>query len=285
MRLTAAAKINLSLTVSGRRADGYHTLESLVAFTAAGDELVCEKAEHTSLHLTGPFGKALADAPDDDNLIMRALRVLEKETGRDLPSAIQLTKNLPIASGIGGGSADAAAALRALTACHEVTISEARLTALAAQLGADVPVCLSTQAAWMTGIGHDINRLPALPEADIVLVNPVHAVATAAVFQAANINYEASNIAAAPSGFADLTDMCAWLAARGNDLQEAAVSIAPIITDCLAALAHDKTLYAAMSGSGATCFALCSPGDGAAVAAAYQQMRPDDWVMPTQLIS
>ena len=92
MRLTAAAKINLSLTVSGRRADGYHTLESLVAFTAAGDELVCEKAEHTSLHLTGPFGKALADAPDDDNLIMRALRVLEKETGRDLPSAIQLTK-------------------------------------------------------------------------------------------------------------------------------------------------------------------------------------------------
>ena len=285
MRLTAAAKINLSLTVTGRRADGYHTLESLVAFTAAGDALVCEKSESTRFTAAGPFAAALDDAPRDDNLIMRALHALEAEAGRDLPSVIQLTKNLPVASGIGGGSADAAAALRALTACHELTISEGRLTALAEKLGADVPVCLSPQAAWMTGIGHDITRLSPLPEADIVLVNPLQAVATGAVFQAADINKEALNVEPAPSSFADVTEMCGWLAARGNDLQSAAVSIAPIIADCLAALVHDKTLYAAMSGSGATCFALCQPGEGTRVAAAYRQMRPHDWVLPTQLIS
>ncbi len=283
LSLFAAAKINLTLKVLGRRADGYHGLESLVAFADIGDQIFVKKADETALSIVGPFAAAL-NSPEEisDNLVLRALALLEVAAERALPSDIVLQKNLPVASGIGGGSADAAAALRGLAALHELDID---LMPLAAELGADVPVCLSTQAAWMSGIGHDIAPLPALPDADIVLVNPRLAVATASVFSALDASEKLRASAPAPQAFADVSAWLAFLKRAGNDLQAAAISLAPEIADCLAGLEKAGAPMHAMSGSGATCFALCPPGQGKALAARYRTLRDKDWVMAGRLIS
>ena len=177
----APAKVNLFLHVIGRRADGYHLLDSLVVFAEAADVLRAEPAQALTLHLDGPFAAGLAAEPD--NLVLRAARALAAETGVAPRARLSLHKNLPVASGIGGGSADAAAALRLLCRLWQVAPDPAALARFAIGLGADVPVCLAGRASRMGGIGERIEPAPTLPACGIVLVNPGVAVATAEVFR------------------------------------------------------------------------------------------------------
>jgi 4-diphosphocytidyl-2-C-methyl-D-erythritol kinase len=278
--LLAPAKINLSLRVRGRLENGYHALESLVAFADIGDRLDIEKGTQTALSLSGPFGDALAA---EDNLVLKAHAALADAVGQALPCHISLHKNLPVASGIGGGSADAAAALRGLNDVFDLQISDAALVKIAATLGADVPVCLSPAPAWMCGIGDEITRLPPLPDTDIVLVNPLVPVATAAVFEALAASSDVTEPQTCPTAFSDLAALIDFLQAQGNALSAAAQNLAPAIKDCLAAVSDAGADFAAMSGSGATCFALVAPGQGAGLAARYRAIRPSDWVQAGKL--
>lgn len=292
LSLFAAAKINLSLTVLGRQPDGYHQLESLVAFADIGDRLFVKKAEKTALSVVGPFSGGLTDELSDElapsnNLVLRALSLLEEAVERPLPTDIVLEKNLPVASGIGGGSADAAAALRGLMVLHKIAtlIDDKQLVDLAGRLGADVPVCLDTSPAWMSGIGHDVSRPIEFPDADIVLVNPRIEVSTAEIFSALKAGAYEKPKCGTPSGFATPSDLLDFLKARGNDLQKVASSLAPDIEACLSGLAKAGAAYHAMSGSGATCFAICPPGQGKTVVARYRTFREKDWVVSGRLIS
>ena len=281
LSLLAPAKINLSLHVRGRRPDGYHALESLVAFADIGDRLHFEKAETTSLTLSGRFGSGLDGA---NNSVLQAHAKLTAFTGEDLPCMIGLEKNLPVASGIGGGSADAAATLRGLCALFGLTLDASDMAALAAQLGADVPVCLGQGPAWMCGIGHDVTRLSSLPAADIVLVNPCQSVSTAAVFKALGAGEDLSAPQAIPTGFDSLDALVGFLAAQGNALTAPARSLVPAIADCLIGLEKSGCAFAAMSGSGATCFGLTAPGQGGDMAETYRRLRGDDWVQAGVLL-
>jgi 4-diphosphocytidyl-2-C-methyl-D-erythritol kinase len=242
----APAKVNLFLHVTGRRDDGYHLLDSLAVFPAVGDELSVVAADELSLRIEGKFGARLA--AEDDNLVLRAARALAAGgTG-----AMRLVKNLPVASGIGGGSADAAAALRVLARFWNLDVDPA---ALGAGIGADVPVCVSRRPAVMQGIGEILHPAPALPAFGMVLINPGVAVPTPAVFKARQGGF--SKPACLPAGWDNALDMAADLSNLTNDLETPAITIAPIIADVLASLKHDKNcLLARMSGSGATCFGI-----------------------------
>jgi 4-diphosphocytidyl-2-C-methyl-D-erythritol kinase len=265
-RRFAPAKVNLFLHVTGRRDDGYHLLDSLAVFPAVGDVVGAAPAATLSLEIDGPFGGALA--AEADNLLLRAARALKPRAG----AALRLEKNLPVASGIGGGSADAAAGLIALSRLWGV---EADLPALALGLGADVPVCLESKPARMGGIGELLGAAPALPGFGMVLVNPGVAVATPAVFRARRGGFSAP--AALPAGWADAAAMAADLARCSNDLQAAAVGLRPVIGEVLAVLAGlPGVLLVRMSGSGATCFALFET-PGRAAAAAREAARPGWW--------
>jgi 4-diphosphocytidyl-2-C-methyl-D-erythritol kinase len=256
----APAKINLFLHVTGRRPAqgpqaGYHELESLVVF--AQDEAACDRiavapADTLSLTLDGPQATTLASV-GDDNLVLRAARQLQAMNGKQ--AAITLTKNLPVASGIGGGSADAAAALHALRALWQIELDDDTLGHVAAQLGADVPVCLFGRAAMMTGIGEQIVAQPSLPPFWLVLVNPGVALATRDVFSALAGQYgPPMPLERRPDSAADLAIL---LRARRNDLEAPARFLAPEIDPVLAALkAQNGCLLARLSGSGATCFGL-----------------------------
>lgn len=253
----AHAKVNLWLRVTGRRADGYHELDSLVVFAGVGDTLRAEPAETLSLTVDGPFAAALSDEPD--NLVLRAARALAPGRG----ARLTLTKRLPVASGIGGGSADAAAALRALTRLWDLDAALARR--VAPTLGADVPVCLNGTPAIMRGVGDELSPAPALPPFGLLLVNPGVALETRAVFAARRGGFSA---AFAPARLPDAPALAAVLRDAGNDLTDAAIALCPAIADVLAALgALPGALVAQISGSGATCFALfASPGAARAVA-------------------
>ena len=245
----APAKLNLALHVTGRRADGYHLLDSLVAFAGVGD-VVALGPGPLSLGIDGPFATGLSG---DDNLCLRAARL----AGAD--AAITLTKNLPVASGIGGGSADAAAVLRGLARMGHA------LPERAERLGADVPVCLASAPARMQGVGEIVTPLPPLPVLPLVLVNPGVAVATPQVFAA----LDRRDNPALPEipRFTGLADLTAWLAATRNDLEPAALSIAPVIGQVLDALRATGTAFARMSGSGATCFGFYDSPERARIAA------------------
>jgi len=252
------AKVNLYLHVTGKRPDGYHLLDSLAVFPAIGDVLSVEPAETLSLAITGPFGATLAAEPD--NLVLRAARLLNPNGG----AALKLEKNLPVASGIGGGSADAAAALRLLAMHWKL---KTPLHDLAASLGADIPVCLASRATRMSGIGEILRPAPALPPFGIVLVNPGVAVATPAVFRARAGTF--SPEADLPESWVTAAAMVETLAKLTNDLEPPAIALAPVIGDVLAALrALPNCLLARMSGSGATCFAIFATASEAATAAA-----------------
>jgi 4-diphosphocytidyl-2-C-methyl-D-erythritol kinase len=281
----AAAKINLALHVTGRRADGYHLLDSAVMFAAgAGDVLTIAPAGHTALTITGPFGDGLETG--SGNLVLRAVAALEAECpGMVSPCHITLEKNLPVASGIGGGSADAAAALKAVIGFNDLDIAAHRLAELALKLGADVPVCLRSTACRMSGIGEDIEAWSDAPPLHAVLVNPLVGVSTAAIFKA---------LALTPGESAG-TDMGAMPAAPGcldwlnrcrNDLQPAACALQPVIGEVLDALAVTPGCrLARMSGSGATCFGLYEDAASATAAAAVlRSTRPGWWVAPTRLV-
>ncbi len=264
-RWPAAAKLNLYLHVLGRRADGYHLLDSLVAFAAVGDEITAEPAASLSLEVSGPQAAALA-GDRADNLVWRAALLLAAETGRAPAAALSLVKRLPVASGIGGGSSDAAASLRALDALWRLGLDEARLAAIGARLGADVPVCLAARASWLGGIGESVEPAPDLPPVWALLVNPGLALATPAVFKARAGAFSApARFTAMP---ADAAGLAALLAGRRNDLTAAAAALMPEISAVLARLERlEGALMARMSGSGATCFALFADGEAAAAAA------------------
>jgi 4-diphosphocytidyl-2-C-methyl-D-erythritol kinase len=276
----ARAKLNLYLHVTGRRDDGYHLLDSLVAFAAAGDVLTAAPAESLSLSVDGPFAAALRDEPD--NLVLRAARALAAATEAEGGAALTLTKNLPVASGIGGGSADAAAALRALCRLWNVMPPRAVLDAIAIKLGADVPVCLDGQAAFLGGVGERRDVAPHLPPAGFVLVNPGVPLATPAVF--AKRSGAFSRIARFAEAPRDAEDLAGLLRDRRNDLTDAAVALAPAIRDVLAALqASPGCRLARMSGSGATCFGLYADRAAAMAAAAALERQQGWWVLPTAL--
>jgi 4-diphosphocytidyl-2-C-methyl-D-erythritol kinase len=271
----ASAKINLYLHVVGRRPDGYHLLDSLAVFAGAGDVLTVESAETLSLTVTGPFTAGLDG--EADNLVLRAARALAAQAGVPATGRLVLKKNLPVASGIGGGSADAAAALRLLSRFWGVDVGQGTLAAIAATLGADVPVCLAGRAAVMSGIGEILAPAPPLPPAGMVLVNPGVAVSTPAVFRAREGGFSAP--AALPAdGWNHAESLAAGLRATVNDLEAPALRLAPAITESLAALrAAPGCLLARMSGSGATCFGLFADAAVARLAAGGLQ-HPGWWV-------
>ncbi|HEX6980100.1 MAG TPA: 4-(cytidine 5'-diphospho)-2-C-methyl-D-erythritol kinase [Alphaproteobacteria bacterium] len=270
----ARAKVNLYLHVIGRRDDGYHLLDSLVAFADIGDAVTVAPAPDLSLAVKGPFAPALAG--DDGNLVLRAARALATATGTRAGAALRLVKNLPVAAGLGGGSADAAATLRALCALWKVAPDPAMLGKVALGLGADVPVCVEDRPAFIGGIGEAVAPAPALPAAGLVLVNPGIPLATPAVFKARTGPFSRpARFDRAPHDPADLALM---LRERGNDLTAAATALVPQIGEVLAALAQSPAcLLARMSGSGATCFGLYPDAAAAARAAAWLRERTREW--------
>ncbi|HIV76448.1 MAG TPA: 4-(cytidine 5'-diphospho)-2-C-methyl-D-erythritol kinase [Candidatus Sphingomonas excrementigallinarum] len=245
---TAPAKINLALHVRRRRDDGYHELETLFAFCRDGDVVTVERADSNSLTLTGPFAAILAGEAQDDNLVMRAARGFCARFGVSDAHAITLDKHLPVASGIGGGSADAAATLRALARLHGVATDDPALFSLAAALGADVPACLLGQTARGEGKGDALQPLESLGDRPVLLVNPGVGVSTAAVFA----RWDGVDRGALGEG--KVMDVAA---AGRNDLEPPARAIAPQIDAVLALLTQAPGVeLARMSGSGATCFAI-----------------------------
>jgi len=278
----APAKVNLSLRVTGRRADGYHELDSLIAFADFGDRITVAPAPELSLAIEGPFASLLRDEPD--NLVLRAARRLAHHAGVPPEARIVLDKRLPVAAGIGGGSADAAATLAALVELWGLDLDAAALGGLALALGADVPICLHGRAAFVGGIGEAIVPAPPLPPAWLVLVNPGTPLSTAAVFQTGPaIATEAPpRWTDAP---ADAVALARRLAASANDLEPPARRICPEIDEVLARLvALPGALLARMSGSGATCFGLFATRETAdQAAAALATARPDWWVRAARL--
>ncbi|MBW6401680.1 4-(cytidine 5'-diphospho)-2-C-methyl-D-erythritol kinase [Roseomonas sp. HJA6] len=263
----APAKVNLYLHVTGCRTDGYHTLDSLVVFAGIGDTVQAAPAGTLSLAITGPEAGSLAAEPD--NLVLRAARGLAAAAGREAAATLRLTKRLPVASGIGGGSADAAAALRALGALWGTRTDDA--TALA--LGADVPACLACQPVRMSGIGEVLGPVPPIPKLGIVLANPRLALPTPAVF--ARRSGPFSPPAALAPRWPDLASFVQDLGALRNDLEAPAMALCPPIAEVLSALrALPGCLLARMSGSGATCFGLFATPAAAAAAA---RLLPAIW--------
>ena len=264
-REAAPAKVNLFLRVVGRRADGYHLLDSLAVFAGIGDEIVATPHDGLTLTLDGPEAGALAG--EADNLVLRAARALAAAAGCPAHAALALVKRLPVASGIGGGSADAAATLRALCRLWRLETGRVDLPGLALMLGADVPVCLAGQAARMGGIGEIVTAAPRLPAFGLLLANPRVALPTPSVFRARAGAF--SPPAGLPAGWPDAARMAADLADLGNDLQDAAISLCPPVGETLAAIAAQPgCLLARMSGSGATCFGIFATAARAATAAA-----------------
>ena len=261
LREAAPAKVNLYLHVLGRRADGYHLLDSLVAFAGVGDVLHAQPADGLSLELVGPFAAGLA--AEADNLVLRAARALAGHAGIVPRARLVLDKRLPVASGIGGGSADAAAALRLLSRLWGAPVGEAGLRALAAGLGADVPVCVGACPARMGGVGDVLGPAPRLPPCGMVLVNPGVGVSTPEVFRARAGPFSAAP--ALPEGWESAAAMASDLAGLSNDLEAPALALCPAVADVLAWLrARPGCLLARMSGSGATCFGLFAEADAAA---------------------
>jgi 4-diphosphocytidyl-2-C-methyl-D-erythritol kinase len=250
----AAAKINLYLHVTGRRADGYHLVDGLVAFADVGDRLTITPASSLSLEIGGPEAAGLAGTAAD-NLVLRAARLLAEHAGITAGAAFHLEKNLPVAAGIGGGSSDAATALHALRRMWRVAIDDKMLFELGARIGADVPACLYGRPAWVRGVGERLDPAGELPQAAILLANPRKPLPTAAVFARRRGPFSDSDWARSmPRDAAGLADL---LRLRRNDLTEAAIELVPEIGNVLARLrALPDAMLARMSGSGATCFAL-----------------------------
>ena len=258
----APAKINLALHVTGRRADGYHLLDSLVVFAELGDRITVTASNEDGFHVDGPFA---SNVPvDGDNLVLRARDALRAAypAYTTLPVSIALEKYLPVASGIGGGSSDAAATLRALKRLWRIPTDAAALADLALPLGADLPMCLAGRPLFARGIGEKLEKVAHFPALHLVLVNPGIAVETPKVFRALASR---DNPALAPLDSADT--VLDWLAATRNDLEPAAMSIEPSIAEVLAALRRTGAAFARMSGSGATCFGIFDSASAASRAA------------------
>ncbi|HWW48018.1 MAG TPA: 4-(cytidine 5'-diphospho)-2-C-methyl-D-erythritol kinase [Xanthobacteraceae bacterium] len=278
----ARAKVNLTLRVAGRRADGYHDLESVVAFADCADSLSLVRGEGPSLEVTGALAAQCGDLAD--NLVMRSARRLAEARAGITSGRFVLDKKLPVAAGIGGGSADAAAALRCLARSNGIAIDDPVLYQVAREVGADVPVCLASRACVMSGVG-DLLAPLALPRLPCVLVNPRVSVSTVQVFTALGLargerhgDGDAAIEWPAPGAAAE--QWLAVLAAGRNDLEAPAIRIAPEIEGVLSALREaEGVALARMSGSGATCFAIfASDAAAEAAAAGLRRKRPQWWV-------
>lgn len=275
---TAHAKVNVALHVRARRDDGYHALESLFVFAEDGDLLTGQGTDDGAIDLVidGPFADGLAT--DASNLVVRAARMLQSYLGEQRGAAIRLTKRLPVASGIGGGSADAAATLRLLVRLWDVRIGADELAALALDLGSDVPACVESVTQLVTGRGEHLARhaVEGLEGLAMLLVNPGMGVPTGRVF---------SGWDRVDRGALDAGSLAALIAEGRNDLQASAIAIAPEIARTLDALdGQEGRLLARMSGSGATCFALFADDEVCAGAAArLKTAHPQWWVMQTRI--
>ena len=271
----APAKINLFLHVGERRGDGFHPLQSLAVFTAAGDVLAIEEAFELSLAVDGPFAQGLS--AESDNLVLRAARALGTQGAR-----LTLTKNLPVASGIGGGSADAAAALRGLNRLWGAGKDQAALCEIAAGQGSDIPVCVLSTPSFMEGRGEILRPPQSMPRIPMLLVNPGVAVPTKDVFAA--LQTRSGVDMALPQGrFGDTADLLRFLETTRNDLEAAAIGLQPVVGQVLAAMRGlPGALLVRMSGSGATCFGIFADDDACARAAdVLRKAAPGWWVMPT----
>lgn len=284
LTIPAPAKLNLYLHVTGKRADGYHLLDSLVAFAELGDVLTLRPADGLTLRMTGPFAGPLRAEDPERNLAVRAVRALAAHLGREADLEIVLDKRLPVASGIGGGSADAAAALSGAARLWGVAADDPELYRLARSIGADVPVCLYARTAYFAGTGEEIAPGPVLPTVWLVLANPGVALETRTVFAARTAPFTApARLTRDP---ADAADLAAMLMERGNDLAAPAAALCPVIGEVLDRLAGaDGCLMSRMSGSGATCFGLFATEEGArAAAAGIAADQPGWWVRPSRLL-
>jgi 4-diphosphocytidyl-2-C-methyl-D-erythritol kinase len=278
----APAKINLTLHVLGRRADGYHELESLVAFAGTGDDLRLEPGPRLVLRASGPT--ALLAGSDADNLVLKAARLLADRVDGLQLGTFYLTKRLPVAAGIGGGSSDAAAALRLLARLNGLPLSHAGLREAARLTGADVPVCLEPRARMMRGAGEELGAPLNLPRLFAVLVNPRVPVETPAVFKALGLR-PGQALAGAEHPSVERSALIDTLNAARNDLEPPALHIQPLIGEALGLLRRTRGCrLARMSGSGATVFGLYDDCEAAAAAAkAVRRARPDWWVKATSL--
>jgi 4-diphosphocytidyl-2-C-methyl-D-erythritol kinase len=272
--VSAPAKINLFLHVGDKRADGFHALESLVVFAGVGDTLSFAPADGLSLSITGPFAAGLDSGPD--NLVMKAARLLAERAAVTGGARIVLTKNLPVASGIGGGSADAAATLRGLVQLWKLKMPPDDLRRVGEALGSDVPVCVDSMSAWMEGRGEKVTILDGVPEMPMVMINPGVAVATGKIFAA--LKGRRGIGLPLPPTMRDAVALVAYLKSTANDLEAPACEMAPVIGTVLSALTSQQgALLARMSGSGATCFALFGDIGTARDAATSIRARHKDW--------
>ncbi len=278
----APAKINLYLHVTGKRSDGYHTLDSLIVFADVGDQIEVTPADDLSLSINGPYAAGL-DA-GKDNLVLQAARELSKAAHIKPGAKITLTKNLPVASGIGGGSADAAATLVALSKLWQCKLEKHSLKELSLSLGADVPICLEGQPSFVGGIGEKIAPAPLLPETWVVLVNPGVAVSTPTIFKTRQGPFTPAHpFTVRPKDSSHLSDL---LKERNNDLTSPAISLTSVIRNVLGELASSENcLLARMSGSGATCFGLYkSEGEAKAAEAKISGIHKAWWCVATRLL-
>lgn len=284
VRVFAPAKVNLTLQVGCPLADGMHPLQSVVMFADVGDWVEAAPRQESSLRVTGPFAQDL-ESRSDRNIVWSAMEALRREAGIEAGAEITLEKNLPVASGVGGGSSDAAAALKALNAVWRLGFSDIDLMRVAVTLGADVPVCVPARSAWMTGVGDAVAPLSA-PPLHAVLVNPLKPLRTADVFR----RFDALGLGRtlsddAPPVWRSPQEAAEGAAALGNDLVAAASDMLPDISEIVSVLAATPgVLHASLSGSGATCFALfAAEADAAACATELAARRRDWWVKATSL--
>lgn len=275
----APAKINLSLSVLGKRDDGYHNLTSLVGFVDIGDELkaVPNETGDMTLEISGAFAPDLSAG--EDNLIIQAARLLQSQAGVKQGADLSLIKNLPLMAGLGGGSADAAACLRLLNRLWAVHWEEEKLITLAAALGADVPVCIASQLSWLSGRGEIVTKLTppqGYEKCFALLLNPGFAISTHAVFE--KFKAVPSELSPPPP-FNTLDNMCVYMRVAGNDLTSAACALHPALRRVLNILPMEGALYSGLSGSGASCFVLFNNKQAAQAAQVQiRAVQPNYWV-------
>lgn len=289
----AQAKVNLTLRVLGRRPDGYHELVSVAAFARLGDTLALEPGDNFSLRIEGPFAAALEADPagtgTSDNLVARACAAARERHTSLRTGAFRLDKQLPVAAGLGGGSADAAATLRLLSRANPDRLSDQDLAEIAGTLGADVSACLTSRAVVMRGRGDMLQELAPFPRLAVVLANPGIPLLTGEVYAALGTSaYDAAAPELAPlssEAFRDPAALATELAAHANDLEAPARRLAPVVGDVLSVLAAAPgVLLVRMSGSGPTCFAIFADNAQAETAAVeINAAHPNWWVVPTEL--
>jgi 4-diphosphocytidyl-2-C-methyl-D-erythritol kinase len=281
LRYFAPAKINLYLHVTGQRSDGYHELDSVVVFAPVGDDIVVSPGDDLTLEIVGPEAQALQRFRASENLVYRAAHMLAEKYKVTTGAAITLNKVLPVASGIGGGSADAAATLMALVDLWKLEPTAGELAELALALGADVPVCLKSRPQRMTGIGEKLHETSELPNGCLILVNPRISQSTPEVFTEFHRGKsKMSGYSSVLPSDLDFYALVSELKSRANDLEQAAIRLAPVIEEVLAVTGTSiNCRLARMSGSGATCFGLFHRIEEAEAAATeIRRQHPDWWI-------